>query len=178
MTRFTTAERAPIEVWDAHTAADFDQRDADAAVATMTEHPVLVHVPAGTGATGREPLPCFYRDISIPQIPPDVELELPSRTVGQNRVIDEFVFRCTHSLKMDWFAPGLEPTGRGLKVPHVGLVAFENGKTASEYVYWDHATVLLQVGVLGEDLPVLGADQAARLLDPDAPANALITQFC
>jgi carboxymethylenebutenolidase len=178
MVEFTTAERALIEVWDAHTAAEFEQRDADAAIATMTEHPVLVHVPAGTGATGREPLRRFYRDIFIPQIPPDVELELLSRTVGKNRVIDEFVFRCTHSLKMDWFAPGIEPTGRDLEVPHVGIVAFEDGKIASEHIYWDHATVLLQLGVLGENLPVLGTDQVDRLLDPDAPANALITKFC
>ncbi len=56
MPGFTAAEQALIDVWDAHTAAEFEQKDADAAIATMTEQPVLIHVPVGTGATGREPL--------------------------------------------------------------------------------------------------------------------------
>jgi carboxymethylenebutenolidase len=177
MPDFTAAEQALIDVWEAHTAAEFEHRDADAAVATMTEHPVLIHVPVGTGATAREPVRRFYREIFIPQVPPDVELELLSRTVGQNRVIDEFVFRCTHTVRMNWFAPGIAPTGRRLQVPHVGIATFEHGRIASEHIYWDHATVLLQLGVLREGLPALGADQAARLLNPDATPNALIMKF-
>jgi hypothetical protein len=51
MQRFSDAEQALIDVWEAHTAAEFDHKDADAAIATMTEHPVLIHVPVGTGAT-------------------------------------------------------------------------------------------------------------------------------
>lgn len=52
MPGLTAAEQALIDVWDAHTAAEFERKDADAAIATMTEHPVLIHVPVGTGATG------------------------------------------------------------------------------------------------------------------------------
>lgn len=174
MTNFTPAEQALIDVWDAHTAAEFERKDADAAIATMTEHPALIHVPVGTGATGKEPLRRFYRDIFIPQMPPDFSLELVTRTVGQDRVVDEFVVSFTHSVQMDWFAPGIPPTGRGLRVPHVGIVAFEGGKIASEHIYWDQATVLLQLGRLDDGLPVLGGSQADRLMDPDAPANTLI----
>jgi carboxymethylenebutenolidase len=75
---------------------------------------------------------------------------------------------------MDWFAPGIAPTGRQLAVPHVGIIAFEDGKITSEHIYWDQATVLLQLGVLDGHMPVLGANQADRLLNPDAPANTLI----
>jgi carboxymethylenebutenolidase len=75
---------------------------------------------------------------------------------------------------MDWFAPGIAPTGRRLAVPHVGIIAFEDGKITSEHIYWDQATVLLQLGVLDGHMPVLGANQADRLLNPDAPANTLI----
>jgi carboxymethylenebutenolidase len=174
MQRFTDAEQALIDVWEAHTAAEFEQKDADAAIATMTDHPVLTHVPVGTGASGREPLRAFYREIFIPQMPPDAELELLTRPVGQNRVVDEFVLRFTHTVQMDWFAPGVAPTGRKLVVPHVGVISFENGRIASEHIYWDQATVLLQLGLLEDGLPALGADQADRLLDPDAPANVLM----
>ena len=62
-------------------------------------------------------------------------------------------------------------------VPHVGIVAFEGGKISSEHIYWDQATVLLQLGILEEELPVLGAGQADRLLDPNAPANTLIKKL-
>ncbi|MCZ6637582.1 MAG: nuclear transport factor 2 family protein [Alphaproteobacteria bacterium] len=173
---YSPAQQALIEVWDRHTAAEFLDKDADAAIATMTERPVLIHVPVGTGATGREALRKFYADTFLPQIPPDVDLQLISRTVGQNRLIDEFILRFTHTVLMPWFAPGIEPTGRRLEVPHVGVIAFEDGKIASEHIYWDHASVLIQLGVLdAERLPALGSEQTQRLLDPNADANRLIT---
>jgi carboxymethylenebutenolidase len=95
--------------------------------------------------------------------------------VGQNRLIDEFILRFTHTTLMQWFAPAIEPTGRRLEVPHVGVIAFENGKIASEHIYWDHASVLIQLGVLAADrLPALGSEQTQRLLDPNADANRLM----
>lgn len=174
MTQFTDAEQQLIDVWDAHTAAEFEQRDADAAIATMTDHPVLIHVPVGTGATGKAALRKFYAEIFIPQAPPDIELQLLTRSVGQGRIIDEFILRFTHTIRMDWFAPGIEPTGRRLAVPHVGIVAFEGDKISSEHIYWDQATVLAQMGLLDDGQPVLSAAQCDRLLDEDAPANQLI----
>ena len=177
MTRFGPDDQALIEVWEAHTAAEFEHKDADAAIATMTERPVLIHVPVGTGATGKEALRKFYAEIFIPQMPEDVELELLSRSVAQSRIIDEFILHLTHSVRMDWFVPGIEPTGRRLAVPHVGIIAFENGKISSEHIYWDQATVLLQLGLLDSSLPAMGADQKNRLLDSDAPANQLIDRL-
>jgi carboxymethylenebutenolidase len=177
MHAFSSEEERLIKVWEAHTAAEFEHKDADAAMATMTDHPVLVHVPVGTGASGREALRRFYAEIFIPQIPPDMALQLLTRTVGQDRVIDEFIVEFTHTLRMDWFAPGVAPSGRRLRVPHVGVIAFERGKIASEHIYWDQATVLLQLGVVTEAIPILGEGQADRLLDPGAPANVLIDRF-
>ncbi|QDU05389.1 SnoaL-like domain protein [Gimesia chilikensis] len=174
MTQYTDAEKQLINVWDAHTAAEFEHKDADAAIATMTDHPVLIHVPVNTGATGKEALRKFYAEIFIPQAPPDISLQLLTRSVGQNRIIDEFILRFTHTLRMDWFAPGIEPTGRQLAVPHVGIVAFEDGKISSEHIYWDQATVLMQLGLLDEALPVLSQTQCDRLVDDNAPVNQLI----
>ena len=67
MTHYSDSEKALIDVWEAHTAAEFEQKDADAAIATMTDHPVLIHVPVNTGATGRTELRRFYQEIFIPQ---------------------------------------------------------------------------------------------------------------
>jgi carboxymethylenebutenolidase len=177
MKQFTNDEQALIDVWEAHTASEFELRKADAAMATMTDHPVLIHVPVNTGATGREAVRKFYAEIFIPQTPKDAKLELLTRSVGQGRIIDEFILRLTHTVRMDWFAPGVEPTHRRLAVPHVAVIAFENGLIASEHIYWDQATVLVQMGLLQGNLPVMGADQGNRLLNADAPANQLIDQI-
>jgi carboxymethylenebutenolidase len=177
MQQFSKDEQALIEVWEAHTRSEFEAKDADAAIATMTDHPVLIHVPVNTGATGREALRRFYAEIFIPQMPPDVEQEVLTRTVGRNRIVDEFILRLTHSVRMDWLAPGVAPTGRKLAVPLVGVIAFEGRLIASEHIYWDQATVLRQLGLLDDALPVLGAEQADRLLDPNAPANQLIDRL-
>lgn len=174
MSEFTRAEKKLIEVWEAHTAAEFETKDADAAVALMTDDAVLTHIPSGTGGTGKEAVRAFYAESFIPCCPEDMELELITRSVGQNRVIDEFIVRLTHTVRMDWFAPGIEPTGRKLVVPHVGIIGFRDGKICSEHIYWDQGTALLQLGALDDSLPVLGSSQADRLLDPSAPANQLL----
>jgi carboxymethylenebutenolidase len=52
---------------------------------------------------------------------------------------------------------------------------FENGKIAHEHIYWDQASLLVQVGLLAsEALPVIGVDQARTLLDNSLPLNRLI----
>jgi len=55
-------------------------------------------------------------------------------------------------------------------------VKFEGGRIAHEHIYWDHASLLVQVGLLDPaGLPVTGADQAENLLDRRArPMNELM----
>jgi carboxymethylenebutenolidase len=51
----------------------------------------------------------------------------------------------------------------------------EAGRVAYEHIYWDQATLLVQVGLLDPALlPVAGAEQAKRLVDPKQPANEMI----
>lgn len=55
------------------------------------------------------------------------------------------------------------------------VVGFKNGKVEFERIYWDQASLLAQIGLLDKGkLPVSGAEQAARLLDPSLPSNTLI----
>jgi carboxymethylenebutenolidase len=50
-----------------------------------------------------------------------------------------------------------------------------NGKVAHEHIYWDQASLLVQVGLLDPaKLPVVGAEQANKLRDPTLPSNELI----
>ena len=57
-----------------------------------------------------------------------------SRTVGQNRVIDELVVSFTHDREMRVFLPGVAPTGRKVVLPHVVVMGFdEAGRVAYEH---------------------------------------------
>lgn len=160
-------DRSALEqVWESHTAAEFAHRDPDAAVATITEDVVLVHVPLGIGGVGRPAVREFYAKYLTAQVPDDLEMEIVTRTVGSNRIIDEFIVTFTHTIQMDCFAPGIAPTGRHLTVPHVGVIGFRGGLISSEHIYWDHATVLAQLGLLEPgDLPI-NTDQHTRLISP------------
>jgi carboxymethylenebutenolidase len=75
---------------------------------------------------------------------------------------------------MDWLLPGIAPTGKHVELPFVVVVQFEGDKVAHEHVYWDQASVLVQVGLLDRTLPVLGGETAAQVLDPARPMNELI----
>jgi hypothetical protein len=74
------------------------------------------------------------------------------------------------------YLPGVAPTGRKVVLPHVVVMGFdEAGRVAYEHIYWDQATLLVQVGLLDPPLlPLAGAEQAKRLLDPTHPANEMI----
>jgi carboxymethylenebutenolidase len=55
-----------------------------------------------TGGIGRADLTCFYRDNFIFNNSADTELELISRTIGIDRIVDEFIFKFTHDRVIDW----------------------------------------------------------------------------
>jgi carboxymethylenebutenolidase len=163
-------------VFDAHMSAEFELRDADKAMETMTGAPSLTHVPVVTGARGKDALRDFYRDHFVGKWPSDLSVERISRTTTDNMVIDEFIVRFTHDVVMDAILPGLAPTGRRVELPHVAVVGFENGKIAFERIYWDQGSMLVQLGLLDVDrLPLVGSQQAAALLHEDYPRNELIT---
>ena len=109
-------------------------------------------------------------------MPADVELVPISRTVGYDRIVDEFVFRCTHTVRMDWLLPGVPPTGRRLELVTVVVVSFEGGKIHHEHIHWDQASALVQLGLLDPtNLPVAGDETARKMLDPAAvPSNLLM----
>jgi carboxymethylenebutenolidase len=55
-----------------------------------------------TGGIGRKELTDFYRDHFIFSNPEGTALELISRTVGVDRVVDEFIFKLNHNRVVDW----------------------------------------------------------------------------
>src|SRR5262245_32943764 len=96
------SEATLSNAWDQHLASEFAAKSADRALATMTAHPHVNIVPLMIGARGRRELHDFYANHFLSQIPPDMEMITVSRTIGQDRVVDELVGRFTHSIRMDW----------------------------------------------------------------------------
>jgi carboxymethylenebutenolidase len=164
------------EVFDAHTAAEFQTRDIEATMATMGAAPHVTHVPVMTGGSGAGDVRSFYETWFIGHWPEDAAITLVSRTVGETQLVDELILSFTHDCEMPAILPGIKPTGRKVTVPTVVIVGFDrNNKITHEHIYWDQATMLVQLGLLDPAaLPVSGAEQAARLLDPNLPSNMLI----
>jgi|SRR5262245_41524078 len=160
--------------WDQHLASEFAAKSPEQALATMTAEPYVNVVALMVGGRGRDEVLDFYRHHFLSQIPPDMESVPVSRTVGQGRVVDEQILRFTHSIRMDWLLPGIPPTGRRVELPMVAIVQFEGDKVAHEHIYWDLASVLVQVGLIDRTLPVRGGEIAAQVLDPAQPMNELI----
>jgi carboxymethylenebutenolidase len=98
-----------------------------------------------------------------------------SRTIGSDRLVDEMIFRFTHTIDMEWMLPGVPPTGKPVELALVVIVHFRHGKVAHEHIYWDQASVLVQLGLLAASaLPIAGVETARKLLDPGLPSNGLI----
>lgn len=163
------------ELWDAHCRYEFETRDVDATMATMVAEPYVNHIPTMTGGVGFKKLRDFYANHFIGRNPPDTELMPVSRTVGESTVVDEFIFGFTHTTRIDWMLPGIAPTGRRVEIPMVAIVAFQGDKVAHEHIYWDQASVLVQLGLLdAEGLPVAGVETAQKVLDVSLPSNTLM----
>jgi carboxymethylenebutenolidase len=170
-----TDSRDPGSIFDSHLRAEFMDRDVDATMDTMSDCPYLTHVPVMTGGYGSDQVRSFYSRYFIGHWPSDMAIKPISRTIGQGRVVDEFVVSFTHDMSMPAILPGIAPTGRNVVLPFVVIMGIVDDKITYEHIYWDQASMLVQIGILDpEGLPVCGREQAARLLDPTLPSNTLI----
>ncbi len=143
-----SAQQVLSQRWDDHVKYEFATRNTDDTLETMVADSYVNHVPVMTGGVGHEELREFYSKRFIPQMPPDTAMTPVSRTIGVDRIVDEMVFEFTHTSKMDWMLPGVEPTGKHVKVALVVIVHFRDGKLAHEHIYWDQASVLAQLGLI------------------------------
>lgn len=75
---------------------------------------------------------------------------------------------------MPWILPGVPPTNKKVEILMVSIVAMRGSKLYHEHVYWDQASVLVQVGLLDpalvpkgsgiQRLPVVGKEAAKRMI--------------
>ena len=165
-------------LWDTHCMHEFGTRDVDATMRTMVAQPYVNHVPTMTGGVGHDDLKRFYKYHFIPTTPADTKLIPISRTIGEGILVDEMLFCFTHDIEIDWMLPGLKPTGKYVEIPLVAIIKFRGDKLYNEHIYWDQASVLVQIGLLKADgLPVAGVETARKLVDEKQPSNTLMKRW-
>lgn len=175
----TPAQQKLLAAWEEHTRCEFEAQDVDGTMATMAdlhENVHLTNIATLAGGVGHDEVRHFYTNYFIPCLPPDTETQLISRTIGDTQIVDELIFKFTHTISMPWMLPGVAPTNKRVEVPLVVIIGFKDDKVAHEHIYWDQASVLVQVGLLDpKKLPVVGAESARKLAAPNAcPSNKLL----
>lgn len=165
-------------LWEEHIKHEFGTRDVPATMATMVAEPYVNHIPTMTGGVGAKELSRFYQNHFVHGNPPDMKLIPISRTVGALQIVDEFIMCFTHSTEIDWMLPNVAPTGKYVEIPMLGVIKFRGDKLYHEHIYWDQASVLVQIGLLNpEGLPVAGVETARKLLDETLPSNTLMGRW-
>ena len=163
-----------IDLFQKHVGAEI-AGDLETTMATMNANPHLNHVPTMAGGVGRDGVRAFYRDHLVGKFfPPDVKMESVSRTVGESSIVEELFITFTHTTPVDWLLPGVAPTGKPVAMAVAAVVGFKDGKISHEHIYWDQASILVQVGLLDpKGLPVSGGESARKVLDPTLPARKM-----
>jgi carboxymethylenebutenolidase len=168
MMSLSAEQHAMVALFQQHVSAEL-AGDLDTTMNTMTGHPHLNHVPTMAGGVGREGVRAFYRDHLVGKFfPPDVMMTNVSSTVGQDQLVEELFIKFTHTAPVDWLLPGVPPTGKPVEMAVAVIVGFKDGKISHEHIYWDQASVLVQVGLLDPaGLPVSGAESARKVANPE-----------
>ncbi|KAI0114322.1 hypothetical protein GGR51DRAFT_440491 [Nemania sp. FL0031] len=157
----------------------FYTRNLQQTMSTYTTHkpPHATYFPTLSGGVGAQELQRFYADYFLTTHPASTKLTLLSRTASADRVVDELHVSFKHTQEMPWILPGIPPTNKRVEVAVISIVTLRGGKLYHEHVYWDQASVLVQVGLLdpkavpekarakgARTLPVVGREAARRLV--------------
>jgi carboxymethylenebutenolidase len=139
----------PLEqLWADHLAGEFESKDVEATLATMVDDAYVNHMPVNTGGRGKDALRAFYQNDFIPSWPDDLQMAPLNRVVGEGQLVDELHLTFTHDRPMPWLLPNVLPTHRKIAMDVVVVVQFRADKLACKRIYWDHAAVLRQAGLL------------------------------
>lgn len=157
------------KIFDKHVNCEFEDKDVDATMQTMTKEPYVYHVPVLTGGKGYNEVYTFYSNSFVGKMPSDTKFVRISRTISKDQVVDELIISFTHKIEIPAMIPGIPPTGKYVELPIVVVMKFKGNKIAHEHIYWDQASLLKQIGLLdyttptNNQLPIIGIEQSKKL---------------
>ena len=106
-----------------------------------------------------------------------------------DRIVDEIQLNFIHDQMIPWLLPDIPPTKQPVEIVIVSIVCIKGGQISHERVYWDQASVLLQVGLLDEtnvpekfknlvkELPIMGSESARIARGKKEELNELIEKW-
>ena len=159
-------EEGMLNLLEKHVDAEM-RGDLELTMATMTEDPHLLNIPNMMGGDNYEGVKTFYKDHLVGKFfPQDVKFNRISLPIGKDQIVEELVICFTHTQKIDWCLPNIEPTNKKVKMCVVVIAGIKDKKLTHEHIHWDQASVLVQVGLLDpKNLPVVGDQSANKLLN-------------
>jgi steroid delta-isomerase-like uncharacterized protein len=119
-----------------------NRHEFDATMATFG-HPRYEIVPTGDVYDGEEEVARYFAESRAAF--PDQRNELIAMYHADDAVIIEFWLRGTHKGELR----GMPPTGKSFECKVVAFFLFEEDRLVCERVYFDAATILTQLGLVG-----------------------------
>lgn len=173
-TEYSEPELSMVRLLEKHVNAELNG-DLDTTMETMSENPHLYNIPSMMGGNGYDGVRNFYKNHLVGKFfPPDVTMNRVSLTVGSEQIVEELVIEFTHTTTIDWLLPGVAPTGKKVSIGVVVIAGAKDNRLTHEHIYWDQASVLVQIGLLDpKGLPVCASESAKKLLDPSLPNRIL-----
>jgi steroid delta-isomerase-like uncharacterized protein len=117
--------------------------DFDVTLGTFADHPRYEIVATGEVYDGTDEVSRYYQETRAAF--PDQRNELIALHHAGDAVIAEFWLRGTH----DGDFRGVPPTGKSFECRMAAFFLFEGEKLVCERVYFDAATILAQLGLVG-----------------------------
>jgi steroid delta-isomerase-like uncharacterized protein len=119
-----------------------NRHDFDVTLETF-EHPRYEIVPTGEVYDGADEVNRYYQETRAAF--PDQRNELIAMYHSDDAVIIEFWLRGTHKGELR----GIPPTGKAFECKVVAFFLFDEDRLVCERVYFDAATILTQLGLVG-----------------------------
>src|SRR3954453_3358206 len=117
--------------------------DFDVTLDTFAGHPRYEIIPTGEVYDGAAEVDGYYTETRTAF--PDQRNELTSLHHADDAVIVEFFLRGTHEGEFR----GVPPTGKSFECRMAAFFVFEEDRLVNERVYFDAATILTQLGLVG-----------------------------
>ncbi|WP_298775555.1 ester cyclase [uncultured Shewanella sp.] len=155
-----------VDIFDEHMAAEFEHKNIDDTMGTMSQNPYVINIPTLRGGDNYQAVRQFYDSEFIGQFPDDMDIEVISKSFNTDLLVTELVMSLTHDQHIPWLLPDIPPSYKKISFFTIVVVNFKDGKVASERIYWDQGSVLAQVGLIDENkLPVNGQACVHKLLE-------------
>jgi steroid delta-isomerase-like uncharacterized protein len=125
----------------------FNHRDFDGGVAQAAENIELLNVPLGVTLHGPEGYRQYIQGWATAFS--DSQVEVTNIVAGEEGAVIEFRGRGTHTGPLNGPAGEIPATGRSVDIPFCEVMQIKNGKISSIHTYYDAATMMGQLGLMG-----------------------------